>query len=342
MMVIGAEDFINFLLQLQRKQDNYEQVIVSCKTDIGPLTFKRIERTDKTKIDLDTCRTGVPPKYLFYYPREKVYPARTSYPKRIIAGLKACDLRSMEILDTALLKSGFRDPAYHGWRENTTIISSDCSEILSTCCCNLFDGMPYPEKDFDLNISKTGDKYIIAIGSVKGEELIGLFQKDYELREALPDDKEIVSRTRENMLLLLEEQNSNFKINGGYHKLRHAEIQHWMEEAEECIGCGACTNVCPNCYCLILNDHSQKNEFVKIRSYDSCQWHGYARVAGGGTPRPKMHQRFRNRYLCKLDYMKSNFGMSGCTGCGRCTEACPAGIDFRKAVSGLSTKITFE
>jgi Fe-S oxidoreductase len=49
-----------------------------------------------------------------------------------------------------------------------------------------------------------------------------------------------------------------------------------------------------------------------------------------------MYQRFRNRYLCKLDYMQSNFKKPGCTGCGRCTEACAAGIDFRETVTELS------
>jgi len=90
---------------------------------------------------------------------------------------------------------------------------------------------------------------------------------------------------------------------------------------------------------LILNDETKAQQFVKVRSMDSCQLHGYARVAGGGSPRPKMFQRFRNRYLCKFLFMHSNFGELGCTGCGRCTETCTAGIDFRQVVRNISETV---
>ena len=117
--------------------------------------------------------------------------------------------------------------------------------------------------------------------------------------------------------------------------MRRSEQAGWRKESAECVGCGACTHICPTCYCLILNDESNSGQFIKVRSYDSCQWQGYARVAGGATPRPKMTDRFRNRYLCKFIYMQGDFGRLGCTGCGRCTDACPAGIDFRSAVKNL-------
>jgi len=50
-----------------------------------------------------------------------------------------------------------------------------------------------------------------------------------------------------------------------------------------------------------------------------------------------MDERFRHRYLCKLVSMKAEFGSLGCTGCGRCTEACAGGIDFREVVHRLMT-----
>jgi len=49
-----------------------------------------------------------------------------------------------------------------------------------------------------------------------------------------------------------------------------------------------------------------------------------------------MTQRFRNRYLCKLQLMERNFDIFGCTGCGRCIEVCPAGIDIRKVVDAAA------
>ena len=72
-----------------------------------------------------------------------------------------------------------------------------------------------------------------------------------------------------------------------------------------------------------------------MRSYDSCQLNGYARVAGGASPREDITKRFRNRYLCKLCYMQTNFNTLGCVGCGRCIDACPAGIDYNRVVKSL-------
>jgi len=92
---------------------------------------------------------------------------------------------------------------------------------------------------------------------------------------------------------------------------------------------------------LLLNSKWWINKWTVCKS--ARIWfvpmYGYARVAGGGSPRHKMTERFRNRYLCKFDYMNHNFGEIGCTGCGRCTEACTAQIDFRKAVKNISKVI---
>jgi formate hydrogenlyase subunit 6/NADH:ubiquinone oxidoreductase subunit I len=127
-----------------------------------------------------------------------------------------------------------------------------------------------------------------------------------------------------------------YKISDISENLRNVPEPPWLDESYNCIGCGACTGICPTCYCLILNDESENGSFKKVKSYDSCQFNGYAKVAGGGTPRPNMVQRFRNRYLCKLDFMKSNFGKFGCIGCGRCSEACSAQIDFMEVVANNS------
>jgi sulfhydrogenase subunit beta (sulfur reductase) len=342
MMVLKAEDFIKSLLQLKESPGNFHQVIVPFKAENASGYFKRIENVPREKINLTSYRTGAPPRYLFYFPRERVYPIPEDFPRRVIAGLKACDIRAMELLDKALLEGGFTEPAYAKWRENSIIISADCDEICETCSCNLTGGKPYSERGYDINVSKLEGNYLLSIGSEKGEELLQMLIGNVEIREALPEDLQLLAERRKNIISILEEKNGTLGYSGVNNGFRSIDASVWMDESKECIGCGACTNVCPTCYCLILNDESDKENFVKVRSYDSCQWYGYARVAGGGTPRPRMYERFRNRYLCKLDYMKSNFGISGCTGCGRCTEACAAGIDFRKVITSLKEELIKE
>ena len=159
------------------------------------------------------------------------------------------------------------------------------------------------------------------------------------MQNSSADDAKIISEKRNRVQNLLREQNREYERPSDYSEFRKVETKVWKQESEECVGCGACTNICPTCYCLILNDESINEQFVKVRGYDSCQWYGYARVAGGGSPRHKMTERFRNRYLCKFDYMNHNFGEIGCTGCGRCTEACAAKIDFREVVKNVSSLV---
>jgi len=288
---------------------------------------------------LDRYRSIDPVKMLFYMPREKVLPPQKPGSKRIVAGIKACDIKGIQVLDAALSGGDFTDPVYQAWREETILIATDCTAAASTCHCTLLDGKPYSESGFDLNLSKLGDQYYIHVGSEKGEALLKLIRKHVSIEEATDADLKAIQSNRKKMVEKVTAQNKKLERSENFRKLRQDQDKEWPKVSETCVGCGACTNICPTCYCLILNDETKAQQFVKVRSYDSCQWNGYARVAGGDTPRPKMFQRFRNRYLCKFLFMKSNFDMLGCTGCGRCTEACAGNIDFRKVIKRINDHV---
>ncbi|MBU2567948.1 MAG: 4Fe-4S dicluster domain-containing protein, partial [Elusimicrobia bacterium] len=70
-------------------------------------------------------------------------------------------------------------------------------------------------------------------------------------------------------------------------------------------------------------------------TWDACHYTSYGRMAGGSNPRHKLFERFRNRYQCKFNFRRENFGVYACTGCGRCFEVCPGKIDIRKVMAGL-------
>ncbi len=339
-MIVNVHDFHTFLMKISKGVGGYNEVIVPYKVGSerngnSLLHFCRFEEL-KT-LELNYFRTTDPAKILFYLFREKVYPIKNKNQKRLIVGVKACDLKALHLLDKAMLQSGFVDPAYKQWRDNSLIISSDCDHLHETCSCNLLNGHPYPENGFDLNLSIADGNYLIQIGSERSQEFVELMKKEITVVDSTASDIEIVKANRKKVFDQLVEKNNHLTHSGDFSEIRKVEHKSWEEAARECVGCGACTNICPTCYCLILNDESTDKDFIKVRSYDSCQWYGYARVAGGGTPRPKMTERFRNRYLCKFDYMHKNFGEFGCTGCGRCTEACAAKIDFREVVKNVSS-----
>jgi sulfhydrogenase subunit beta (sulfur reductase) len=117
----------------------------------------------------------------------------------------------------------------------------------------------------------------------------------------------------------------------------------WEKHCATCVTCGACTHACPTCHCFILVDIPIGEKYPKMKYWDSCQYTGYARVAGGANPKKERFQRFQNRYYCKLDFKPENFQVLACTGCGRCIAACQGKIDIRKVLRDFtSTRKTHE
>jgi heterodisulfide reductase subunit C len=160
---------------------------------------------------------------------------------------------------------------------------------------------------------------------------------DQSLKEVVKEEGEALQKLREETTQKVEKQNEEFRFSQEHHDLVSGgwESDIWKKHVETCVECGACTHACPTCHCYFLDDITRA-EFVKLRGWDSCQYSGYAVTAGGGTPRPRLVERFRNRYLCKFKYLFDNYGMYGCTGCGRCIEGCQGQIDMRAALRDLA------
>ncbi|MBN1540638.1 4Fe-4S dicluster domain-containing protein [candidate division KSB1 bacterium] len=342
-MIVKADALFSFLTRCAKEElSPYSQVFFPLRPTTHPDTLVLSDNPDLGTLEIDSYRPVDPVKLLLYSVRERVYPEIRNVPERLIVGVKACDLRAVEVLDRAMINDDFTDPSYAAWRKATTLVSCDCTATAPTCHCTLVDGKPYAESGFDANLSRLGDEFLLTATTEKGKAFVQALQDFTSLAAATRESKIEVTKNREQMIQQVDRQNADLKRSRDYTAMRKVKEQPWEIESKECVGCGACTHICPTCYCLILNDESQGKRFVKVRSYDSCQWNGYARVAGGGTPRPKMTERFRNRYLCKFDYMPSNFDRLGCTGCGRCTDACPAKIDFRSAVQMILKAGTLE
>lgn len=333
-MLIEVTAFHNFLKQCQKSQfDGFSRIFAPVLKYDNDLNLEVLD--DSSEIVLDKYRTQDPAKIILYHFREAV--TGTEYPseKIIIAGLKSCDLNAIHLLDKALINNDFYDPAYLHWRQNTLLITCDCTEIRDSCHCTLVNGKPFIEKGFDINLSPINEYYLLKSGSDKGKRFIELLQEHVNLSPVNNEIFKTLENQRTQLFNLLQKNNQKFKYSNDY---IDAKPPAWKDNSHNCIGCGACTNICPTCYCLILNDESKPRQFIKVRSYDSCQLNGYARVAGGASPRPEMNDRFRNRYLCKFCFMESNFNEPGCTGCGRCIEACPALIDIREVVHRINEK----
>ena len=76
----------------------------------------------------------------------------------------------------------------------------------------------------------------------------------------------------------------------------------------------------------------------RIRCWDSCAGENYRRVAGGKKARTDKGERLRNRFFCKFYYYPEQTGLgktSACTGCGRCIDVCPVGVDITEVLLAL-------
>ncbi len=301
----------------------------------GGLYFQVVTPENMDSVVYDEARAVQPLKTFLLPSLEEVTgnPSEREKPW-LILGVKACGLAALPILDKAF-GGDFTDPYYQKRRSETVIVSSDCTQPLETCFCAVLDGTPYPTDGFDLNLSKVWDGFVVEVGSSKGEEL--LKGHDEVLKDVVKEEAEALEKLRKETIKKVKEQNKSINFSKPQHDtiLETWESEAWKKHSESCVECGLCTHVCPTCHCYFLDDVTRK-EFLKLRGWDSCQYSGYAVTAGGGTPRPRIYERFRNRYLCKFRYLPENYGMIGCTGCGRCIEGCQGKIDMRETLKDIS------
>ncbi len=254
----------------------------------------------------------------------------------VVVGAKACDIHSLAVLDFVFLGE-VNDPIYLVNRERTLIVSSDCTDFKDVCFCVLVGGKPYAESGYDLNLSPVEGGFVVGVGSKKGERVVERY-RDYFEEPSMEQLEQVVAARKDITERLLEHQRKLNYLWGDRTKElleRTYESDVWKQEAERCVECGACNFVCPTCHCFLLSDHGRQT-FRRVRNWDSCQYRGFARVGGGANPRPELYQRLRNRYEKKFDFCQTVMGVNGCTGCGRCVEACIGKIDMREVLKSLS------
>ena len=81
----------------------------------------------------------------------------------------------------------------------------------------------------------------------------------------------------------------------------------WDQLSESCLGCGACTFACPTCQCYDIKEFTGNQEILRYRCWDSCMYSDFT-IMSAGQPRPTQKERFRQRFLHKLQYFPVNQG----------------------------------
>ncbi|MFC1804483.1 4Fe-4S dicluster domain-containing protein [Candidatus Omnitrophota bacterium] len=309
-------------------------------------SYKKLAEDDS--IIFNPYRATEPLKNFFTLPKEEVSEyfdvkekGVVDLDKTIIFGLKNCDLAAHKIQDFVFLEGVEEDTFYRARRENTILVSGDCTGFREVCHCLAWDIKPSPVEDFDLNLTPLNDGYLVEVGSERGSELLKKHEEYF-----VPARGAQISARREKREKFLERLKQHIDAQGLVSKnsvqrlVRQGySLDTWEKFMADCVECGGCNMICDTCHCFLLVDESQDKKNGRFKVWDSCQYANFARVAGGANPLKSRTQRLRNRFLKKFDFFIDNLGLPACCGCGRCIEVCPGKIDIREVLKDLENKL---
>ncbi len=254
-------------------------------------------------------------------------------------GVRACDLRAIEIQDLVFNGRYVPDPRYASRREHTLIIEVNCTEPAGTCFCASMGTGPRAIGGFDLALTellKGGHRFVVEIGSDAGAEMMASVPQRPAAPEEVNGAAVMVDAAAGRMGRTMESE--------GLGDLLAATLEHprWDALAERCLACANCTLVCPTCFCSTVEDTSDLSgdKAERWRRWDSC-FTGEFSFLHGGSARPSIRSRYRQWLTHKLGTWHDQFGTSGCVGCGRCITWCPVGIDLTEEVAAFRAPVTY-
>ena len=301
--------------------------------------------TEESEVDLDTLKSTKSPKDAFFPQSENLYtcvkegkkisiePETLKEQDFVVFGMKACDVRGVEVLDKVFLCDPV-DTFYAARRKHGTIVVMACHEPEETCFCKVF-GIDCAEPVADVATWMVeGNLYWKAL-TEKGEALTKAVESVLENADA---EAEKVEAEKAAIRAIVEKlPYSNLSLEGwnGDALTEKFNSPVWEDLYKPCLACGTCTFVCPTCQCYDIKDYNTGHDVKRYRCWDSCMYSDFTMMAHGNN-RTSQLQRFRQRFMHKLVYFPANNnGMYSCVGCGRCVEKCPSSLNIVKVIKAF-------
>jgi len=323
---IAKANLVSLLARLCREK----KLIAPVRNDaFGDVEFVPVAAAED--ITLDYENTANPPKE-FFFPNfecmfafepgnnESISAGDDTLPM-VLVGLRSCDVKAIELLDR-FYERDFEDNYYLDKRRQSVLISVACAKLHEQCFCTSTGTGPVLESGFDIQLIEIIDGYIAEIGSTKGLEFVEEYQSFFADAAGFDPHK---------FPPLVENGGPRFDLKNVYNRLKAEKVEEsfWEDMAARCQSCGLCLFMCPTCSCFTVTDKAlPSGQWRRARQWDGCYFRGFTRMTGGSDPLRNNQEMMRRKYEHKLVQQIDEFGMSGCTGCGRCNLICVGNVNW--------------
>ncbi len=238
----------------------------------------------------------------------------------VVFGGHPCDAASIPLMKD-LFSWDFNDEFYLNRLEHVVVITLACHEMDENCFCTSVGGSPQGETGSDVmltRVSKEGWKAKAVTD--KGKKFLEEHAKQFNSQ--VKPDKNYPSISDKDIPKAFDPEKIKKWIENNF------ENPLWKELASNCWSCAACTFVCPTCHCFDITDDSTMWKGVRTKNWDACTLPFFTKHASGHNPRSQSYERYRQRISHKYSYYIDLFNHVSCTGCGRCSRVCKAGVNI--------------
>lgn len=328
-------EFVNALI-------SFSKVIAPVYKGFNTYSFQEIKSANE--ISLEYIPTILPPKKFFFPQKEIILQFNTKpylkvepvveYEDTILFGVHTCDIAGFKCLNRVLSDLP-KDTAYLIRKKYITIIGLECNDYCDEYASCSLVGANMPTTGYDLMFTDLGEYFIVHVHSSKGADIIKNTEDLFKTAETSHIKELVALREKKSKIFVNEIPAERRYLPELFDRSWNASV--WQEVGQRCLSCGNCTAVCPTCYCFDIRDDVDLSlsSGERYRVWFSCQLDPFAKVAGGIDFRRERSARQRHRFYRKFRYHIDRYGMIFCTGCGRCSRTCMAGINLKEVLTSL-------